>query len=200
MGSVDTTQCYDRISHELTLLTLQPYKVRQNSVASMLTSIQFMEYYLRTGFGTSTTYLGGKEDLKQGTCQGNTTAPSTWQQISSLLINAQKRAGHRITIVLPITKKIQNQVGILFVDNITLCEGLSENDEVISTPEKGQRSVNSWRSTLLVVGGELGLDKCSYTVHRMKPADNRKWEYVQEKVATAAKTTVNNDKDELDDL
>ena len=64
MGSVDTTQCYNRIAHMVASLTLQAYKVRQTSLASMLTPIQSMEYYLRTGFGKSTTYSGGKEDPK----------------------------------------------------------------------------------------------------------------------------------------
>ena len=94
VASVDTAQCYDRIAHAVASLTLRAYKVRQSSVASMLTPIQSMEYYLRTGFGESTTYSGGKEDPKQGSCQGNTAAPPTWQQISSLVINGQQHAGH----------------------------------------------------------------------------------------------------------
>ena len=167
VASVDAAQCYDRIAYAVASLTLRAYKVRQSSVASMLTPIQSMEYYLRTGFGESTTYSGGKEDPKQGSCQGNTAAPPTWQQISSLLINGQKRAGHGITIVAPISKQSHIQVGILFVDDTNLWEGLGEKDDVASTLEKGQRSVNSWGNNLLAVGGELRPDKCSYTVHRM---------------------------------
>ena len=118
----------------------------------MLTPIQSVEYYLRTGFVESTTYSGGKEDPKQGSCQGNTAAPPTWQQISSLLINGQKHAGHGITIVAPISKKSHSQVGILFVDDTNLWEGLGEKDDVVSTLEKGQRSVSSLGNNLLAVG------------------------------------------------
>ena len=106
----------------------------------MLTSIQSMEYYLRTGFGESTTYSIRKEDPKQGSCQGNKAAEPTWQYISSLLINGQKHAGHGIIIVAPILKKTHSQVGILFVDD---WEGLGEDDDVTSALEKGQRGVNS---------------------------------------------------------
>merc|ERR1712086_402530 len=134
---------------------LRAYKVQQSSVASMLTPIQSIEYYLRTGFGESTTYSGGKEDPKQGSCQGNIAAPPTWQQISSLLINGQKHAGHGITIVAPISKQSHSQVGILFVDDTNLWEELGEKDSVASTLEKGQRGVNSWGNNLLAVGGEL---------------------------------------------
>ena len=66
MVSVDTAQYYTRIAHAVASLTLRAYKVRQSSVASILTPIQSMEYYLRTGFGESTTYSGGKDDPKQG--------------------------------------------------------------------------------------------------------------------------------------
>ena len=48
---VDVAQCYNRIAHAVASLTLRAYKVRQTSVASMLTPIQSMEYYFRTGFG-----------------------------------------------------------------------------------------------------------------------------------------------------
>ena len=37
--SVTEAQCYDRIAHAVAALTLQAYKVRQNSAASMLTPI-----------------------------------------------------------------------------------------------------------------------------------------------------------------
>ena len=66
VASVDVAQCYNRIAHTVALLTLRAYKVRQTSVASMLTPIQSMEYYLKTSFGESTAYSGGKEDPKQG--------------------------------------------------------------------------------------------------------------------------------------
>ena len=47
--------------------------------------------------------------------------------------------------------------------------------------------------------GELRLDKCSYTVHRMKPTKNGDWEYIKEKLATATKKA-DEDQEELDDL
>jgi hypothetical protein len=112
-------------------------------VARVQTPFQSTEYYLRMGFGKSTTYLGRKEYPKQSTCQGNMAAPQTWQQIISLLTNTHKRAGHRITVVSPISKKSHSQVGILFADNSNLWEGLGEEDDVIFTLEKGQQCVNT---------------------------------------------------------
>ena len=68
-ASVNAEQCCGRIAHATAALKLWAYKVRQSSVASMLTLIQSMEYYLRTGFGESKTYSGGAEDPKQGSCR-----------------------------------------------------------------------------------------------------------------------------------
>ena len=55
---MDVAQCYNRIAHVVALLTLCACKVRESSVVSMLTPTQSMEYYLRTRFSESTTYLG----------------------------------------------------------------------------------------------------------------------------------------------
>ena len=82
-------------------LTLRAYKVRQSSIMGMLTPIANMEFYLRTGFGESDHYFGGKDDKKQGSCQGNGGAPPTWLAISTVLLAArpQKRARHGVGLV-----------------------------------------------------------------------------------------------------
>ena len=104
VASVNTAQCYGRIAHAIAVLTLCAFfKVPPSSAASILEPIQDIEYYLRTGFGESTTFSGGKDNKNQGICQGNTAAPPTWEQISLLLINAQRHCGHGIDIVSPIS-------------------------------------------------------------------------------------------------
>jgi hypothetical protein len=61
----------------------------------MLRPLHFMEFYLRTGFGQSASFCGGATEGKHGLSQGNGAAPATWQQISTLMINAQHRQGTR---------------------------------------------------------------------------------------------------------
>eukprot|EP00974_Lingulodinium_polyedra_P002988 280266-Lingulodinium_polyedra.AAC.1 len=75
-------------------LTLRAYKVHNSSVLGMLKPLHCMEFYLRTGFGQSTSFCGGAAEGKHGLAQGNGAAPATWQQISSLMIHAQHRQGH----------------------------------------------------------------------------------------------------------
>ena len=103
VASVDVAQCYDRVSYTMTIITLRAYKVRQSLVMGMLQPIRNMEYYLRTGDGESTTFLGGKGNKEQGLCQGNAAAPLVWQMLTLLLVNVQQRMGHGITITSPIS-------------------------------------------------------------------------------------------------
>ena len=104
--------------------------------------------------------MGVAEDSKQGVCQRNTVAPATRQQISSVLIDTQKQAGHKVHIVTPITKKTRKQVGILFVDNTNLWEEPGEDDDKLLVLMKEQESINGWGKNLLVVGGELRPEEC----------------------------------------
>ena len=59
--------------------------------------------------------------------------------------------------------------------------------------------MNSWGRNLLAVGGDVRPDKCSYTVHRIKPTKDREWEYVREKLAKVTKA-VSVKEEELDNL
>ena len=61
---------------------------------------------------------------------------ATWQQISLVLVQAQERVGHGIHLVTPITKKGKKQVGILFVGDTNLWEGLGEDDDIDAVMDK----------------------------------------------------------------
>ena len=80
-SSVDAAQCYDRIAHAMLALTLRGSKVPQSAVNSMLQPIHEMEFYVRTAFGESTTYAGGKENVKQGNAKGAAWPPGVVVQV-----------------------------------------------------------------------------------------------------------------------
>ena len=86
-----------------------------------------------------------------------------------MLVRAQDRAGHGIQVVTPITKKSKKQVGVLFVDDTNLWEGLGEDDDIDTVMETSQQSINTWGNNLLAVGGKLRPKKCSYTIHETRP-------------------------------
>ena len=183
VASVDAAQCYDRIAHAMAALTLRASKVPDSSVHCMLQPIRDMEFYIRTAFGESESFVGGKDVLKQGGGQGNGAAPPTWQQIATTMIRAQQRAGHGVTVKCPISKKTCRKVGILYVDDTNLWAGLTPDDDLIGTADKAQKGIDCWGELLMATGGSLNPKKCFWTVHDMKPRADGSWAYRQCKPA-----------------
>ena len=73
--SADAANCYDRIHHSIMALVFLALGVHTGVITSMLRSIQLMKFFLRTGWGESTSFICG--DLLQilhGMCQGNGVA------------------------------------------------------------------------------------------------------------------------------
>jgi len=153
VAQVDASQCYDRVAHAMAALTLRAFRVHNSSVLGMLRPLHCMEFYLRTGFGQSSSFCGGATEGKHGLAQGNVAAPATWQQISTLMINAQHRQGHGVKIYTPISKQSIQQVGILYVDDTNLLEGLDKKDDVAIVAAKGQNGITNWGEELIAVGG-----------------------------------------------
>ncbi len=75
IASVDASNCYDRIAHAIASLIFQAFGIPTTAVESMLGCIENMKFFLRTGFGDSTSFAGGRIHIKtQGLCQGNGAA------------------------------------------------------------------------------------------------------------------------------
>ncbi len=87
----------------------------------MLSTIQDMIFFLRTGFGDSKVYAGSTDGKKtQGLCQGNGAAPAGWTATSIVMLKAHKRKGHGIHLSGPITKRTIHLAGTLFVNDTDL--------------------------------------------------------------------------------
>ena len=143
VASVDAAQCYNRIAHAVAALTLRALRVPESAVRCMLQPIRDMEFYIRTAFGESDTFAGGAANPKQGACQGNAAAPATWQQISTVMSQAHKRAGHGVTVTSPISKKSCTKAGLLFVDDTNLWAGMDRDEDLDTTVYKAQEAINS---------------------------------------------------------
>ena len=59
VASVNTSNCYDRIVHAMALLIFQAFGVPASAINSMLSAIENMKFFLRTGFGDSTKFVSG---------------------------------------------------------------------------------------------------------------------------------------------
>jgi hypothetical protein len=104
IASVDADNCYDRIAHAIALLVFQAFGVPSSAEECMLTTIQEMKFFLRTGFRDSTDFASLQFEIKtQGLCQGNGASPAGWAVVSICLINAHKKKGHSGHFLCPIT-------------------------------------------------------------------------------------------------
>ncbi len=109
LASVDADNCYNRIAHPIASMVFQAFGVPTPAIVSMLTTIQDMRFYLRTGYGDSEDYAGGKitgrdDPIKpQGMCQGNGTSPAAWAVTTIPMIRAHRKKGHGAFFVSPIS-------------------------------------------------------------------------------------------------
>ena len=105
VASVDTDNCYDQIAHATASLVFQAFGVPLLASESMLSIIQEMKFFLRTGFGDSTNFASLSLSIKtQGLCQGNGASPAGWAVVSICIIGAHKKKGHGAHFTCPITK------------------------------------------------------------------------------------------------
>ncbi len=92
---VDATNCYDRIAHAIVSMVFQAFGILSTAVEAMLTTIQEMKFFLRTGFGDSTDFVSSKFEIKtQGLCQGNRASLAGWAVVRICIINAHNKRGH----------------------------------------------------------------------------------------------------------
>jgi hypothetical protein len=88
--SVDAAQCYDRVHPILMSLVWLALVENFHIVVLLLTVLQQMRIYTRTGFGDLETFFGGcnSELPLCGLGQGSKAAPASWLQLSSMIVNA----------------------------------------------------------------------------------------------------------------
>ena len=130
VASVDADNCYDRIAHAIASLVFQAFGVPLSASESMLTTIQEMKFFLRTGFGDSTDFASSTLSIKtQGLCQGNGASPAGWAVVSICIISAHKKKGHGAHFTCPITKLKSHLAGIIYVDDTDLVHFRMDEDQ-----------------------------------------------------------------------
>jgi hypothetical protein len=161
------------------LLVFQALGVPQEVVVSMLSTIQDMKTFLRTGFGDSKVYAGSTEGKKtQGLCQGNGVAPASWTVTSMAMINPHKRKGHGVHLTSPITKAAIHLVGTLFVDDTDLEHFDMNKVKTITAVHKAlQQSIHKWGLLLIATGRALKPGKCFYHLILFSWNPDGTWRY-----------------------
>jgi hypothetical protein len=160
--SVDASNCYDRISHIIMSLLLLAITGWLGAVVSLLSPIQTMKFYQRTGLGDSTSYMGGPNlsRLLQGLCQGNGAAPACWTMLSAVIMHCYTIQGFGSRIVSPISDAIIEFIGSMFVDDTTLHIMRPDLRSAIDLWREMQVSSYTWSDLLNSSGGALKPVKC----------------------------------------
>jgi hypothetical protein len=182
VASVNALNCYDRIAHAMASLVFQAFGVPVTAVESMLGTIENMKFFLRTGFGNSTSFAGGGISIKmQGMCQGNGALPAGWAVISICILNAHSKKGHGAKFICPVTKLEKHLSTILYVNDTDILHiDLTQNERVDEVHKRIQESVNSCGNLLIATGGALQPAKCFYSIIFFE-WDNGAWRYASNK-------------------
>jgi hypothetical protein len=62
VASVDADNCYDRIAHAMASMVFQAFGTPTSALVAMLSTIQEMKFFLRTGFGDSKTFAQSRRN------------------------------------------------------------------------------------------------------------------------------------------
>jgi hypothetical protein len=160
-------------------MVFQSLGVPQEAAALMLSTIQDMRFFLRTGFGDSTAFAGSSGGKKtQGMCQGNRAAPAGWTATSVAMIQAHKRKGHGIHLKCNITGTELHLIGTLFVDDTDLNYfDMRKIEMAVEAHAALQRSIHNWRRLLIATGGALKPAKCFYHLISFSWQQDGTWRY-----------------------
>ena len=179
IGAVDADNCYDRIAHPIASMVFQSLGVPKKVAVSMLSTIQDMKFFLRTGFGDSTVYAGSANGKKtQGLCQGNGAAPAGWCVTTVAMLRAHKRKGHGAHLRCPITETDHHSAGTVFVDDTDLEHfNMKKLQTVEEVHVDFQKSILNWGKLLLATGGALKPAKCFYHLISFVWRPDGTWRY-----------------------
>ena len=150
---VDASQCYDRIVHSIVILIARHVGLNLLPLLALFGVIQHMKYYVRTGFGESTSMYGGTRDIPfQGTCQGNGASPAYWILITMVMVRVMYKRGHVMSLQYPMSDEELRCMGFVFVDDNDLIIIGTEDDTTETVLRKQQKGMECWERTLEVTG------------------------------------------------
>jgi hypothetical protein len=126
LPSFDVDNCYVSIAHPMASMVFQSFGVHTSAVQSILTTIQNMKFYLRTGYSDSNGCAGGVDDSSgderktQGMCQSNGAAPAAETVTTIPMIATQRRKDYGAHFIAPISRQQGHLIGRLFVYDTNL--------------------------------------------------------------------------------
>jgi hypothetical protein len=101
LGECDFGDYYDRAAHPPTSIALRRWGILVTAIRVLPTSMQVMQYFLKTGFRESSGSYGGTSDSPNSSLgQGSGASPPGFLALSLLVVKAYRRQGHGAKITL----------------------------------------------------------------------------------------------------
>ncbi len=179
--SADVAYCYDRVNHIImSLVWLVLTNGNIPAIVAALICLQTMKFFQRTGFGKSNAYFGGPFHFPymMGLVQGNRAAPSSWIQLSAVLVNVFKQLNLGTLIQDPITAEVNHSMGTLFVNDTDLYTWRENILDPGNLWCQAQLELEHWSCLLNATGAALKLDKCFWYLLNYVCKDGQ-WTYAE---------------------
>ena len=162
--SIDAAQCYDRVNHLIMSLVWLALGVQRSAIAIILNCLQNMKLFTRTGFGDSSSFIGGHDQQIPfcGLGQGSKAAPASWLQLSTMIINAYRAQGHGATFEDPVTKTLSKSIGCVYVDDTDIYTAGPQLDTIEQVVQVTRQAVPCWSRSLSATGGALKSSKSGW--------------------------------------
>jgi hypothetical protein len=153
--SNDTRQCYDRIVHSVVNIFLQRVGVHPNTCHVMLGTLQQMQHYVKTTYGTSNTSYGCIQIPLQGVLQGNGAGPSIWMFITVPLINMLRKQGFGFRTQNLLTEEAYYFACYTYVDDTDLAHNGEHSTPLAQIFGEMQSILDHWAGGLRATGDAL---------------------------------------------
>ena len=122
-AGIDAKECYDRMAHQATALSMEKMGSPQEPVTSMFETLQQAEHKVTTAYGVSDSTYGGKQRTTKGLFevqsigQGNGAGPYGYTALSANAMAAMRRKGYGALYVACISLISLMRVCMSFVDD-----------------------------------------------------------------------------------
>ena len=122
-GSVDLTNCFDRMSHGYTSLNIQQKGISKNAAKLRFQTVQQLQVNVCTAHGDSTLKSTDEQFENdpakpfQGNLQGMTDSMDFWTGTNAEIFNAMKDLGHGVKYLCAIPGDNVSFLGFHFVDD-----------------------------------------------------------------------------------
>ena len=99
LGECNFGDCYGRAAHPPTSIALPSQGISVTAICVLLTLMQVMQYFIKTGFGKSSESYGRTPtNPNSGLSQESGTSPPGFLALSLLFVNAYRYQGHGVNV------------------------------------------------------------------------------------------------------